>query len=201
MTKYRSAFRMLGLVAVVAVFAAAVSAQSLGEIARQQRAKKQQEKSEGAKTTRVFTNDNLPKATVLSGSQAEAAEGAAGEKAGDKEQAAAGKAAEGAAPGEASKEDKAALEKEYLEKAAKLKEALAYEEKKLDVLQREFNLASVQYYSDPNQALREQTTRGELNTKEADIEKQKAAVEAAKKALADLEEEIHRKGLPAGLAR
>lgn len=162
-------------------------AQSLGDLSRQQRAKKP------SKTTREYTNDDIPPAT-LSGT-APAAPAAASKEAD-------AKSADAAKDGE--KKDgksQAELEKEYRDRAAKLKEAVAYEEKKLDVLQRELNLAQTQYYSDPNVALREQYSRDDINKRTAEIDAQKAAVEKAKQAIADLEEELRKKSLPIGWAR
>ena len=68
-------------------------------------------------------------------------------------------------------------------------------------MQRELNLMQVQYYSDPNVALREQNTRGEINQRIQEIEAQKGTIEKAKQAVADLEEELRRKNLPPGWAR
>ena len=209
--------KVAGLVAAVLLLAAAVCAQSLGEIARQERAKKGV--AAPAKTSRVFTNENLPREGGLSTSDTGAAPKAkAGEaKEGEaKEGAAKGEGKEGAAKeGEAKAEGKegekktegaaakptAEAEKEYREKAAKLRDALATEEKKLDILLRESNLAIIQYYSDPNRAMNEQYSRNELNTRQAEIDKQKATVEAARRAISNLEDELRKKNLPPGWAR
>ena len=95
----------------------------------------------------------------------------------------------------------AKLEKEYRDKFAKLRDALAYEQKKLDVMQRELNLMQTQYYSDPNVAMREQTFRGQINQRTQEIEQQKGSIDKAQKAVSDLEEELRKKGLPSGWAR
>ena len=101
----------------------------------------------------------------------------------------------------AAEPSQADLEKEYKEKFARLKEEVAYEEKKLDVLQRELNLMQIQNYSDPNVALREQNTREEITKRLAEIDTQKQAVDKAKQAVSDLEEELRKKSLPVGWAR
>lgn len=177
--------RFVGALAIAALLLAApASAQSLGEIARKLREKKE---TPSAKPTRVYTNDNIPREGGLSTGDAPAAEKKSAEKDKDTEKK--------------DEKSKAELEKEYREKAAKLRESLTYEEKKLDVLQRELNLAQVQHYSSPDQALREQTTRSEINKRQAELEQQKQAVEAAKKAIVDLEDELRRKSLPQGWAR
>jgi predicted HicB family RNase H-like nuclease len=195
--------KVAGLVAAVLLLAAALGAQSLGEAARQERAKKGA--AAPAKASRVFTNENLPREGGLSTSDTGAAPKA---KAGEAKE---GEAKEGEAKGEGKEGEKkteggaakptAEVEKEYREKAAKLRDALATEEKKLDVLQREFNLASIQYSSDPNRAMNEQYSRNELNTRQAEIDKQKAMVEAARQAISNLEDELRKKNLPPGWAR
>jgi hypothetical protein len=202
-TKRIRLLEVAGLVAAVLLLAAAVCAQSLGEIARQERAKKGA--AAPAKASRVFTNENLPREGGLSTSDTGAAPKAkAGEakegEAKEGEAKAEGKEGEKKTEGEAAKPT-AEVEKEYREKAAKLRDALATEERRLDVLQRESNLASIQYYSDPNRAMNEQYSRNELNTRQAEIDKQKATVEAARRAISNLEDELRKKNLPPGWAR
>lgn len=164
-------------------------AQSLAELSRQERAKK------AAKTTKEFTNDNIPAVTLAGAPSTEEA------KPGDGK-AADGKAADGK-PGEAGKEAAKPedVEKEYRAKAAQLKETVEFEERRLDVLQRDLNLTQQQFYSDPNVALKEQYAREDINKRTAEIEAQKAAVEKAKQAITDLEDELRKKSLPAGWAR
>ncbi|MBI3934740.1 MAG: hypothetical protein HY316_08590 [Acidobacteria bacterium] len=179
----------LALISLFTAFCIAAPAQgpSLAEMARQSRAKKQQEPKGG----KVFTNEDIPSPTISPAPPAaQPAEGAlAGETA---------PAAAPAAPGEKSPE---VIEKEYREKFAQLKQNQELEERRLDVMQRELNLAQQQHYSDPNVALREQYGREEINKRTADLEIQKAAVEKAKQAIADLENELRSKNLPPGWAR
>lgn len=207
--------------------------QSLADLARQERARKSQEKKSG----KVFTNDDIPSTPSITTSapakEGEAKKAGAEEKAsaegkeatapaegkpGEEKTAESGEkaSAEGKAPAEGKGEakgkaeakpkeaagpDMAKLEKEYRDKFAKLRDALAYEQKKLDVMQRELNLMQTQFYSDPNVAMREQTFRGQINQRTQEIEQQKGNVDKAQKAIADLEEELRKKGLPAGWAR
>jgi hypothetical protein len=187
MTKPKFVLRMVVMAAAVLAMAGVVWAQSLGDVAREQRAKRA---AQAPQKPRVFTNDNLPREGGLSTTAVEPPKKDAKDKDKDKD-----KEAEDPA------KKRAEEEREYRARAAKLREALAYEEKKLDVLQRELNLAQVQHYSDPNEALREQNTRNAINQKQADLEKQKQTIEAAKKAITDLEEELRRRGLPQGWAR
>ena len=176
------------------VFVGTLYGQSLADLARAERARKGSE----AKEAKVFTNENIG-AAQPSSAPAPAIQPA--------QQAAAGAAATAPTAKEApsepaeAKKDMAALEKEYREKAARLREELTYEERRLDVLKRELSLAQTQYYSDPNVAMREQNTRAEINTRTQEIQDQQAVVDKAKQAITDLEEELRRNSLPAGWAR
>ncbi len=186
-TQWSFVSRVLSVAAVL-LLAGGVGAQSLGDIAREQRAKKAAGAATPAKAKRVYSNDNLPREGGLSTTALEAPKGKPGEKAKEGEK-------------EEDKKSAAEEEKAYREKFAKLRDTVALEEKKLDVMQRELNLANVQHYSNPDQALREQTTRAELNTRQAELEKQKLAVAAARQAVTDMEEELRKRALPPGWAR
>ena len=191
--------------------------QSLADLARQERARRAQE----TKPAKVYTNaDIVPAPTPPPPPAATPCPCPAGAPAAGNPPAAASPSPEGnkqgspaAAPGkETSKppgneeakpaeKSQADLEKEYRDKFAKLRDQLKYETEKLDVMQRELNLMQIQYYSDPNVALREETFRGQINQRTADIEQQKVVVEKAKQAIADLEEELRKNSLPPGWAR
>jgi len=169
-------------------FATTSKAQSLAELARQERARKGQT----AKTGKTYTNEDIP-AAAMSGTPAAAqpaAEVNTGEAAPAGDKAAA-----------AQEKTPAELEKDYRDRFAKLTEAQKLEETKLDVMQRELNLMQIQVSSDPNVQLREDLNREAINKRTADIEAQKTAVEKAKQAIADLEEELRKKSLPPGWAR
>jgi predicted RNase H-like nuclease (RuvC/YqgF family) len=74
-------------------------------------------------------------------------------------------------------------------------------EKELDVLQREEEKALVQYYPDPQQALSQQNTRGEINSVHAKIDAKKQEIEQLKQSLDDLETELRKAGGDPGWAR
>ena len=141
--------RMLGMAVLLAFVSGGLGAQSLGEIARRVR----EEKAMAPKAKRVFTNDTLPKETTINTVGVSLPAPAAGDK---------GK------PGDA-KDDKGATgeeEKVWKAKFAGLRKTLAEEEKRLDLQQRELNLAQVQNYSDPNVAMREQFERTEIKKRD-----------------------------------
>ncbi len=62
-------------------------------------------------------------------------------------------------------------------KFADARRKLADDSKELDVLQREYNLKQIQYYSNPDVALREQYSRKDLDDTLAEIDKKKQDVE------------------------
>jgi len=74
-------------------------------------------------------------------------------------------------------------------------------EKELDVMQRELNVNSVQYYADPNKALREQYSRREINARRQKIEEKKLEIKKLRETIADLEDELRHAGGDPGLAR
>jgi hypothetical protein len=71
----------------------------------------------------------------------------------------------------------------------------------LDVLQRELQKAGVQYYSDPQKALKEQYSRQEINDKNDKIEAKKKEIAALNQQLSNMEEELRRSGGDPGWSR
>jgi len=92
-------------------------------------------------------------------------------------------------------------EAEWRAKFAEMRGKIATAEKEADVLQRELNLNQVQYYSDPNKALREQYTRNEINRGTSRIDTKKAEIAALKQQLSDLEDQLRKAGGPSGWSR
>jgi hypothetical protein len=74
-------------------------------------------------------------------------------------------------------------------------------EKELDALQRELNVNSMQYYADPNKALREQYSRREINAQRQKIEKKKSEIKRLREALSDVEDKLRHAGGDPGWAR
>ena len=203
MKQEKQRFGMFFMVGIGILCATAVYGQSVADLARQNRARKPPQSG------RVYTNDDvrtLPSSTPIASAPA-APSGPEAKKPEGQGQGAATPAAQGQQPGQAAAasqppaKTEAELEKEYREKFAKLREAQALEEKKLDIMQRELNLMQNQFYTNPQDTMTQELTRGNINQRMKDLETQKAAAEKAKQAVADLEEELRKKGLPAGWAR
>jgi len=71
----------------------------------------------------------------------------------------------------------------------------------LDILQRELNLGSVQYYPNPSTAMKESVTRKEINEHRKAIEDKKKEIAELKKQRDDLEDALRHSGGPPGWAR
>jgi hypothetical protein len=87
---------------------------------------------------------------------------------------------------------------------AKFKEArdrLAKSEKELDILQRELEKAQLEYYPDPQKAMTQQNTRGDINDKTAKIDAKKNEIAQLKQGLDDLEDQLRKANGNPGWAR
>ncbi len=187
---------ILGIVsALLLAFPVCSSAQqqesSLAEAARKAR----EQKKIAPKSTKVFTNDNLP---TTPGGVSVVGTAALPEKLEKPKEGEKGAETAAEKPAE-QKEEKgeAYWRARFTEARGKLHRA----EKELDILQRELNLMEMQYYSDPNTALREQFNRNEINDRRKKIEEKRNEVQQLRQALADLEDELRQAGGPAAWAR
>ncbi len=84
---------------------------------------------------------------------------------------------------------------------SKVRDKLATAEKEVNVLQREFDKAEVQYYPDPQKALMQQYDRKDINDKRAKLDAKQKEVDSLKKQLSDMEDELRRAGGDPGWAR
>ena len=171
-------------------YAAPPQQETPAEAARKAREKKKNQ----PKAAKVFTDDDL---TVVHGAVSVVGEAPApaptaeGSAEGDKKPAAEGKQEP------AKNNDEASWRKRFADARGKIRMV----EKELDILQRELNLQSQQYYSDPNKALREQHDRSDINNLRKAVEDKKAEVQKLRQSLSDLEDELRREGGDPGWAR
>ncbi len=161
--------------------------------------KAREQKKNQPKAARVFTNDDLE--AVRGGVSVVGNPGAPAAEAPADKPAAAPAAAEGqgAKPKDVNKEanKEATWRKRFAEARGKLRTA----EKELDILQRETNLQQMQYYSDPNKAVREQYDRKDINNLRKAIDDKKKEIDQLKQNLSDLEDQLRREGGDPGWAR
>jgi predicted RNase H-like nuclease (RuvC/YqgF family) len=78
---------------------------------------------------------------------------------------------------------------------------IAKAEKELDILGRELEKAQLEYYPDPQKAMKEQNSRAEINDKTAKIDAKKKEIAQLKQALDDLEDQLRKSGGDPGWAR
>lgn len=149
--------------------------------------KAREDKKTAPKPKKVFTDDdvkpaNSPASSSPSGIPASAAVGA-------QKESDAGQTAD--ANGET------AWRKRFKDQHDKIEKA----EKELDLLQREEEKVQVQYYTDPQKALKEQNTRKDINDKQAKIDAKKLEIAQLKQGLDDLEDQLRKSGGDPGWAR
>jgi len=87
---------------------------------------------------------------------------------------------------------------------AKFKEQhdrIARAEKELDILQRELEKAQLQYYPDPQKAMTEQNSRKDINDKTSKIDAKKKEIDQLKQGLDDLEDQLRKANGNPGWAR
>ena len=106
-------------------------------------------------------------------------------------------AAPAAAGGEAAKTPEETWRARFKAQHGKIARA----EKELELLQREVSKAQTEYYPDPQKALKEQNTRGDINEKNAKIAAKQKEIDNLKQGLADMQDELRKSGGDSGWAR
>lgn len=159
--------------------------------------KARQEKKIAPKPKKVFTDDDIaskPAADVPAPSQTSPSSSESGDLTPQ------GKAPASKTDISEKKEDpnsEAAWRKRFAAQRRKIADA----EEALSVLQREAEKADLQYYPDPQKALREQYTREEINAKNEKIAEKKKEIADLKQQLSDLEDQLRTAGGDPGWAR
>jgi hypothetical protein len=178
------------LLALAGLLTGTSAAQSLGDYARQQRAKKGPAPAE----VKEYTNDNLPTSGGLGASSASSATTANSASSATSTSAA-------KATGDAdSEKDKAKLESEWKDKIAKQKNEINQLQRELDVADRENNSRQAQTQTnsqDLGSRLRNPVLWASENKKYQDeLEGKKKDLEAAKQKLEDMKDALRKAGLP-----
>jgi len=154
---------------------------SLAAVARKAR----DQKKEAPKAAKVFDNDSIPTTGGVS------TVGATPAQLGD-----ATTNASGATPA-ASGND----EKTWRDKFTTLHHKLDQDQAELAVLEREYGVSSVQFYTDPMKEMQQKLTNDELYKKTLAIDAKKKAIEADKQAISDAEDTLRKAGGDSGWAR
>jgi len=171
---------------MVCVFAAAAVAQqeqSLGDVARANRAKKHTSSS-----AIKLDDDTMPRSSTPSTSSEPETAKKTEDKSADADK-------------EAAKKDAAAAQKQKNEDLKKQiddeKKEIATLQRELDIAQREARLRAAAFYGDAGTMLRDQTKFAEESRKAQDeINGKKQALETAQQKLSDLQEQARKAGLP-----
>lgn len=183
------------VLATVVVPASAVGSQqpyetpSLGALARQLREERAKEKR---KPVPVFTNDDL---RARSARQAESNKTAGPAKAEELSQPS-------TAPSPAPAEEYG--EKYFRSKAEAIRSRLELHQRQLAVLEQQWGLTSTEYYPNPQKTLEEESTptfHADTNKLRVKIEETKRQIADDQKAMADLRDELRRKGGDPGWIR
>lgn len=199
----------------VAAVIGALSLAALGSYARPQsssqqtgdpvadaarKAREEKQKKDAQKPKKVYTDDDIKPAAPDKPEIQNAT--AAGATSGTDASAAGGaQAANAQKPGDANQKEDPDSEKAWRKRFAAQHEKIAKAEKELDLLERELQKSSVQYYADPQKALKEQNSRSEINDKTAKIEAKKQELTQLRQQLDDMEAELRKAGGDPGWAR
>jgi hypothetical protein len=155
--------------------------ESLADAARRAREQKKDE----PKSTKVFTNDDLPTNATISLDGSTSASSPA--------------TATAAAPGKAPAGND---EKLWREKFAKLNHQLEQDQAELEVLQRELGVLVTQFYNgNPVAGMQQGMTQADVNAKTEKIDAKKKDIEADKQAISDAEADLQKAGGDPGWER
>lgn len=164
------------------------------------KAREEKQKKDAQKPKKVYTDDDIKPATPdkpevqnasASGAAASGAEAATGETQGT----------DAKKPEDGTQKEDPNGEKAWRRRFSEQHEKIAKAEKELDILQRELEKSSVQYYADPTKAMNEQNSRAEINDKTAKIEAKKKEIAQLRQQLDDMEADLRKAGGDPGWAR
>jgi superfamily II RNA helicase len=161
---------------------------SLGEYARKLRAQRAEEHQ---KPVKVFTNDNIPHTGPLSNVTVPTPQPAKSAQTQQK-------------PGAETQAAGTHGEKYYRDKMKELKDQKALHEAELAVLQQKIGQGQMQYYSDPNKTLQQESTPAfysDVNKLRKEIDDKKAQIAKDQQAIDDLVQQCNREGCLPGWLR
>ncbi|MBV9437949.1 MAG: hypothetical protein JOZ44_17965 [Acidobacteria bacterium] len=191
-------FSVVSGLAVLLILGTSAFGQSLGEAARKARQSKPPEP-----TTKVITNDDLnslPKPPVSSAADSDANASAENKDAATADDKAKDKDKEKADAEKKSPDDQAKLDKEWGDKIAAQKDAIAMLEREIDVMQRENKLRAATFYADAGNRLRDEKKYAEDDRKYHDqIDAKQKELDDAKTKLDQLRDDARKAGASASV--
>jgi len=168
---------------------------SLGDMARQERAKRMKVMQE--KSVRVWTNDNMPARPASGGGVSVA--GQMSPQAPSEPTAPAASAETAASGGESASGEHD--ESYYRKRFGELQARKETHERQLSVLQQKQSQDQLQYYNDPNKTLQQEYSRSDINKAGDEVTKKQQEITDDQKAIDDLRDQLRREGHPAGWLR
>jgi len=197
----RVRFWMKAFVIVPALCLAGLSAaaQQTGDpVADAARKAREMKKKDAAKPKKVYTDDDLKRSVPApEAAPASAPANATGTEAAKTAQV----AGDAAKSGDATKTEDPNSEAAWRKRFQAQRDKIAKAEKELDILGRELEKAQLEYYPDPQKALKEQYDRGDINKKSAKIDAKQREIDQLRQGLADLEDQLRKSGGDPGWAR
>jgi len=197
----RVRFWMKAFVIVPALCLAGLSAaaQQTGDpVADAARKAREMKKKDAAKPKKVYTDDDL-KGSVPAPEAAPAS--APANASGTEATKTAQVAGDTTKSGDATKTEDPNSEAAWRKRFQAQRDKIAKTEKELDILGRELEKAQLEYYPDPQKALKEQYDRGDINKKSAKIDAKQRELDQLRQGLADLEDQLRKSGGDPGWAR
>lgn len=169
------------------------------------KAREEKQRKDAQKPKKVYTDDDIKPATpdkpAVQNATASGATTGTETAAGGAQSAGAQKADDAAKKEDAAEKEDPNSEKAWRRRFGEQHRKIADAEKELEILQRELDKSSVQYYADPTKAMKEQNSRAEVNGKMAKIEAKKKQLAQLQQQLDDMEAELRKAGGDPGWAR
>jgi hypothetical protein len=194
-------FAMVPAVCLAGLAAAAQpqgSSQQTGDPVADAARKAREAKKEAPKPKKVYTDDDIKK----SAPEPAAAPATAPVDASGAATATAGQATGDATKtGEVKKSEDPNSEAVWRKRFQAEHDKIAKAEKELDVLNRELEKAQLEYYPDPQKAMTQQNTRGDVNAISTKIDAKKKELDQLRQELGDMEDQLRKSGGDPGWAR
>ena len=174
------------------------SQQQTGDPVADAARKAREKKKDAPRPKRVYTDDDL-KGSVPApeAAPASAPANASGTEAAKTAQV----AGDTTKSGDATKTEDPNSEAAWRKRFQAQRDKIAKAEKELDILGRELEKAQLEYYPDPQKALKEQYDRGDINKKSAKIDAKQRELDQLRQGLDDLEDQLRKSGGDPGWAR
>jgi chromosome segregation ATPase len=174
------------------------SQQQTGDPVADAARKAREKKKDAAKPKKVYTDDDVKRSTPVPEA---AATSAPANPSGTEAAKTAQVAGDDAKGGDATTPEDPNSEAAWRKRFQAQRDKIAKAEKELDILGRELEKAQLEYYPDPQKALKEQYDRGDINKKSGKIDAKQRELDQLRQGLNDLEDQLRKSGGDPGWAR